>query len=175
MQVNYDARKVVHRIHDVPDVIIGYRCFPRIFLVRNSSSIFFKNNTYPEKNLASKYTLKMNKRHTRTRCELWQARKISEWCNWHCLAVFTAYFEYTSHVVLVFLLLTLTSVEQYIWLEEKIGVASFSIWKRSFIKRQTSDTSSDNERQRVVQQVTTNEVRWLFRRISFFFERETCK
>lgn len=70
MQVNYDARKVVHRIHDVPDVIIGYRCFPRIFVVRNSSSIFFKNNTYPEKNLASKYALKMNKRHTRTRCEL---------------------------------------------------------------------------------------------------------
>ena len=32
--------------------------------------------------------------------------------------------------------------------------------ERSFIKRLTSDASSDNERQRVVQQVTTNDNKW---------------
>ena len=64
---------------------------------------------------------------------------------------------------------------------------------RSFIKRQSSDTSSDNELynewqqvtkngsewykewqrvvKRVVQRVTTNDNEWLFRSIFFFFER----
>ena len=35
-----------------------------------------------------------------------------------------------------------------------------SVIKRSFIKRQTSDTSSDKEWQRVVQRVTTNDNKW---------------
>ena len=35
-----------------------------------------------------------------------------------------------------------------------------SVIRRSFIKRQTSDTSSDKEWQRVVQRVTTNDNKW---------------
>ena len=60
-----------HWIHDIQVVIIGYRCFPRIFLVENWLSIFFKNNnTHSEKNAANNYMLKVNKRLTRTKCEL---------------------------------------------------------------------------------------------------------
>ena len=35
-----------------------------------------------------------------------------------------------------------------------------NVIKRSFIKRQTSGTSRDNERQRVVQRVKTNDNEW---------------
>ena len=67
----------VHWIHDVPVVIIGYRCFQRIFLEETWLYIFFKNSTHPEKNSANKYMFKVNKRLTRTRCELFSnlARK----------------------------------------------------------------------------------------------------
>ena len=44
----------VHCTRNVLDAIIGYRYFPRIFLVKNWSSIFFKNNTWSEKNSAKK-------------------------------------------------------------------------------------------------------------------------
>ena len=60
----------VHCTRNVLDAIIGYRYFPGIFLVKNWSSIFFKNNTWSEKNLANKYMLKVNKRHTGTICEV---------------------------------------------------------------------------------------------------------
>ena len=44
--------------------------FFTLFLVENWLSIFFKNNTYSKKNSLSKDLLKINKRHTRIRCEL---------------------------------------------------------------------------------------------------------
>ena len=43
------------------DVITDYRCYPRIFLVENWLSTFFKNNIYSEKNSTSKYMLKLTK------------------------------------------------------------------------------------------------------------------
>ena len=60
----------LNRSRDVRNVLIGYKCFPRIFLVENWFSIIFKNNTYSEKNSVNKYMLKVNKRHTNSRCEL---------------------------------------------------------------------------------------------------------
>ena len=54
----------VYWSHDVQDVLIGYRYFPRMvhnFLVVNWFSIFFKNNTYSEKNSINKYMLKVAK------------------------------------------------------------------------------------------------------------------
>ena len=52
------------------DVIIDYRCYPRVFLVENRLFTFFKNNIYSKKNSANKYMFKINKRHTRERREL---------------------------------------------------------------------------------------------------------
>ena len=60
----------VHCIDKVQVVIIGCRYFPHIFLVENWLFIFFKNNTYSEKNSANKDMFKVNKRLARTRCEL---------------------------------------------------------------------------------------------------------
>ena len=71
--------------------------------------------------------LKVNKRHTKTKSELFSnsPRKTPEQCHQHHLDVFVATFEHISH--LVQLLLTLTSVEQYIKQDRKTAVASFSI------------------------------------------------
>ena len=52
----------VHWTYGIQEIIIGYRCFSRIFVVKNWLSIFFKSNTYSDKNTASKYILKVNKR-----------------------------------------------------------------------------------------------------------------
>ena len=61
----------LHWTHDVQDVTFGiFGYSPRIFLVENLLSIFFKNNTYSEKNSTNKHMPKVNKRRTRTRCEL---------------------------------------------------------------------------------------------------------
>ena len=55
-------------------------------------------------------------------------------------------------------------------------LSEMRLWIRSFIKRQTSNTSSDNEWynkwQRVPQRVTTNDKEWLFWLIFFFFLEE---
>ena len=73
--------------------------------------------------------LKVNKRHTKTKSELFSnsPRKTPEQCHQHHLDVFVATFEHISHLVQLFLLLTLTSVEQYIKQDRKTAVASFSI------------------------------------------------
>ena len=47
-----------------------------------------------------------------------KARKISERCRWLCSDVITANFERISHFALVFLVLTLTFVAEYIKLEK---------------------------------------------------------
>ena len=52
------------------------------------------------------HIFKVNYRNTRTRCEIC-SRKIPGWCQWRRSGVFVVNFEYISHLVLVFLLLTL--------------------------------------------------------------------
>ena len=60
---------------------------------------------------AANYMFKVNKRNTRTRCEICSKLtiKISEQRQWHRSGIFIVSFEHISHVVLVFLLLTLNS------------------------------------------------------------------
>ena len=63
----------------------------------------------PRNNPASTYLLKVNSRSTRTRCEICSKLtiKIPEQCQWRRSDVFMITFEHISHLVLVFLLLTL--------------------------------------------------------------------
>ena len=55
------------------------------------------------------YLLKVNNRNTRTRCEIcWKSTiKTLERRQWRCSGVFIVNFEHVSHLVLLFLLLTL--------------------------------------------------------------------
>ena len=55
------------------------------------------------------YLLKVGNRNTRTRCEICTKLMIKtpERCQWFCSDVFVVNFEQISHLVLVFLLLTL--------------------------------------------------------------------
>ena len=125
-KLNYVAQNVVWT-YDGNDAIIDYRCFPRIFPVKK----FVKNDIYSKKNLANKYMLKVNKKDTRTRCELFSkfTRKASERCHWRRSDVFIASFERISHFILVLLLLTFTFAEQWIKIERKTAVTSFLNWK----------------------------------------------
>ena len=61
------------------------------------------------KNSAGIYLLKVNNRNTRTRCEICSklTLKTPEPCHWRRSGVFIVNFEHISHLVLVFLLLTL--------------------------------------------------------------------
>ena len=61
-------------------------------------------------NPASIYLLKVNNRNTRTRCEIYSKliTKTQERRHWRLSGVFIANFEHISHLVLVFLLLTLS-------------------------------------------------------------------
>ena len=63
------------------------------------------NKTYP----AGIYLLKANNRNTRTRCEICSKLTINtpERRHWRRSGVFIVNFEHISHLVLVFLLLTL--------------------------------------------------------------------
>ena len=65
-----DVGQFFHWSHDVLDVLFGDRFFLHIFLAENWFSITFKNNTHSKKNSENKYMLKVNKRHTSSRCEL---------------------------------------------------------------------------------------------------------
>ena len=58
---------------------------------------------------AGNYIFEVNNRNTRTSCEICSKLtiKIPEQCHWHCSGIFIVNFEHTSHLVLVFLLLTL--------------------------------------------------------------------
>ena len=55
------------------------------------------------------YILKVNKRNSRTRCEIFSnsTKKTTERCYWRRSCVFVVNFEHISHFVLVFLLLIL--------------------------------------------------------------------
>ena len=61
-------------------------------------------------NTAGNYMFKVNNRNTRTRCEICSklTLKIPEQRHWCRCGVFTVNFEHISHLVLVFLLLTLS-------------------------------------------------------------------
>ena len=63
----------------------------------------------PRNNPVRIYLLKVNSRSTRTRCEICSKLtiKIPEQCQWRRSDVFMITFEHISHLVLVFLLLTL--------------------------------------------------------------------
>ena len=58
---------------------------------------------------ANTYLFKVNNRNTRKRCEICSKLtiKISEQGHWHRSGVFIAKFEHTSHLFLVFTLLSL--------------------------------------------------------------------
>ena len=60
-------------------------------------------------NPAGIYMLKVNKRNTRTKCEICSKLtiKIPERRQWRRSGIFIVNFEHISHLVLVFLLLTL--------------------------------------------------------------------
>ena len=62
--------------------------------------------TYP----ADNYMFKLNNKNTRTRCEICSklTTKTPERRNWRRPGVFVVNFEHISHLVLVFLLLTLS-------------------------------------------------------------------
>ena len=55
------------------------------------------------------YLLKVINRNTRTRCEIWSKLlvKTPERWHWRRSSIFILNFEHTSHLALVFLLLTL--------------------------------------------------------------------
>ena len=61
------------------------------------------------KNPSGNYLFKVNNRNTRWRCEICSKLTIQkpERRHWHCSGVFIANFEHISHLVLVFLLLSL--------------------------------------------------------------------
>ena len=69
--------------------------------------------------------LKVNKIQTRTRSEIFsklsRKKRLSD--------VLTVIFQHVSHLALVFLLLNLTTVEQYVKLDSKTAVALFSVSK----------------------------------------------
>ena len=60
--------------------------------------------------LAGNYMFKVNHRNTRTRCEICSKLTINtpERRHWRRSGIFIVYFEHFSHLVLVFLLLTLS-------------------------------------------------------------------
>ena len=59
---------------------------------------------------AGNYMFKINNRNTRTRCEICSKLKVKtqERHQWRRSAVYVVNFEHISHLVLVFLLLTLS-------------------------------------------------------------------
>ena len=61
-------------------------------------------------NTAGNYMFKVNNRNTRTRCEICSklTMRIPEQRHWRPSAIFIVNFEHISHLVLVFLLLTLS-------------------------------------------------------------------
>ena len=70
---------------------------------------YLNNRKYTDSFPAGIYLLKVNNRNTSTRCEicLKLTNKTPEGRHWRRSAVFIVNFEHISHLVLVFLLLTL--------------------------------------------------------------------
>ena len=76
-----------------------------IFIISNQIIILELSYHYP----ADIYLLKVNNRNSRTRCEICSKLtiKIPERRQWRRSGIFIVNFEHISHLVLVFLLLTL--------------------------------------------------------------------
>ena len=75
-----------------------------IYYMQHNDSFDFDSNT------AGIYLFKVNNRNTRTRCEICSKLTINtpERRHWRRSGVFIVNFEHISHLVLVFLLLTLS-------------------------------------------------------------------
>ena len=80
-----------------------------VTLTRSNSHIFEKKILKMSLTLAGIYLLKVNNKNTRTRCEICSklAIKIPERRYWRRSGIFIVNFEHSSHLVPVFLLLTL--------------------------------------------------------------------
>ena len=79
----------------------------------NKLVTFKKSNfsfNFASSNPAGNYMFKADNRNTRTGCEICSklTLKIPEQCHWRRSDIFIANFEHISHLVLVFLLLTLS-------------------------------------------------------------------
>ena len=77
------------------------------------SSHFVAITAFCHKNPARNYMFKVNTRNTRTRCEICskltiKTLKTPERCYWCCSGVIVVNFEHIPHLVLAFLLLTLS-------------------------------------------------------------------
>ena len=84
-------------------------------IFKKLSSVIFKKiifmvRVYGDSDPAGICMFKVNKRNTRTRCKICSklTTKISERRQWRRSGIFIVNFEHISHLVLVFLLLTLT-------------------------------------------------------------------
>ena len=71
-----------------------------------SFALFINTGHYP----AGNYMFRVNSRNIRTRCKICSKLtiKIPERCHWHRSGIFIVNFEHISHLVIVFLLLTLS-------------------------------------------------------------------
>ena len=78
----------------------------KLFEILIASAVICKQKTFP----AGIYLLKVNNRNTRIRCEICSKLTIKtpERRHWRSSGVFIVNFEHISHLVLVFLLLTLS-------------------------------------------------------------------
>ena len=76
-----------------------------LFVFAQNISVLEYRDCYP----ASNYMFKVSNRNTRIRCEICSKliRKIPERRQWRRSGIFFINFEHISHLVLVFLLLTL--------------------------------------------------------------------
>ena len=97
------------------------------FLLRISISADFVEINWPI-NPAGIYLFKVNNGNTRTRCEICSELTIKtpERRHWRCFGVFIVNFGQISHLVLVFLLLTLNICNCR--LRQTIILAYFTLW-----------------------------------------------
>ena len=90
---------------------IIYYCYYKICTtVPLISSFIILQDKLIRTNPAGNYMFKVNNRNTRARCEICSKLtiKIPERCQWHRCGVFIINFEHISHLVLMFLLSTLS-------------------------------------------------------------------
>ena len=78
--------------------------------LRHKKKIVVNQKDRPRSHPAGNYMFQVNNRNTRTSCEICPKLtiKVTERRQWHRSGIFIAKFEHISHLVLVFLLLTLS-------------------------------------------------------------------
>ena len=84
----------------------------KFFLSSSEQKLWANGQTYP----ISIYLLKVNNRNTKTRCEICSKliRKTPERCQWRRSGVFIVNFEHILRLVLMFLLLILMPVGNFL-------------------------------------------------------------